>query len=130
MLNENAQKWVETLRSGVYEQGQHQLRYEDFYCCLGVACEVYRKEVGGVWEQAQIALFSDADADGGTWWFGSDPENKQADVLPTMVAEWLGLKDEKGSYGEESLTFLNDEGASFDEIADVIEKEPEGLFAT
>lgn len=43
--------WVEALRSGEYEQGRTWLRENDRYCCLGVACELYRKHTGiGRWE--------------------------------------------------------------------------------
>lgn len=44
MLNENAKKWVQALRSGEYKQGKDALRDNDKFCCLGVACEVYKKE--------------------------------------------------------------------------------------
>jgi hypothetical protein len=35
------QRWIDTLRSGKYQQGRHQLRRDDAYCCLGVLCDMY-----------------------------------------------------------------------------------------
>lgn len=44
MLNENARKWVEALRSGEFTQCSGKLCGYDgsrwCYCCLGVACEI------------------------------------------------------------------------------------------
>ena len=38
---ENVQSWIKSLRSGSYKQGQYGLRREsDYFCCLGVACDV------------------------------------------------------------------------------------------
>ena len=49
MLNPNAQKWVDALRSGEYKQTRGALRGDDEgnepkFCCLGVACDLYAKE--------------------------------------------------------------------------------------
>ena len=48
MLNPNAQKWVDALRSGEYTQGQSCLRKTvegvSTFCCLGVACDIYAQE--------------------------------------------------------------------------------------
>jgi hypothetical protein len=51
-------------------------------------------------------------------------------VLPPLVQVWLALTSESGDFGSyyESLTELNDNGKTFDEIASVIESEPDGLF--
>lgn len=40
MKAELKQAWVAALRSGKYEQGRHQLRTGNRYCCLGVLCDV------------------------------------------------------------------------------------------
>lgn len=32
--------WLEALRSGRYQQGQGQLRWENSFCCLGVLCDI------------------------------------------------------------------------------------------
>ena len=111
-LNENAQKWVDALRSGEYGQTVHQLRQGDKYCCLGVACEI-----SGLAEW-------DRDEHGDRAYLGHGLN------LPPDVVEWLGLNDHGGGFGNglRSLVFENDDGASFSEIADIIESEPEGLF--
>ncbi len=42
-------RWVVALRSGHYKQGKNVLRsVDDNYCCLGVLCEVYNKQIGGL----------------------------------------------------------------------------------
>ena len=57
--------------------------------------------------------------------------------LPRQVAEWLGLWSYDGTFldpenillpEERSLADLNDNGASFADIADVIEEREESLF--
>ena len=40
---EHLRKWVEALRSGDYKQAEGALSRGDSYCCLGVACDIYRK---------------------------------------------------------------------------------------
>lgn len=108
MLNENAKKWVAALRSGEYKQCKNRLAHAGRFCCLGVACDISptpRK----IWGQQ------------GT--------------LPTSVMCWLNIRHAQGAWPDEhgvnnhSLAGLNDwDGKTFEEIADVIESEPEGLF--
>ena len=43
------------------------------------------------------------------------------------VRDWAGIDTGYGRAGNQSLTTLNDEGKSFEEIADVIEKHWETL---
>lgn len=111
-------KWTDALRSGDYEQGTHYLRNEDRYCCLGVLCDLYKKETGqGEWAGGIFYV------EGAT----------QCSVMfpPEPVREWAGLdmKDEK------MLAAHNDPGYvlnaerqlkrlqshSFEEIAELIE---------
>ena len=50
-------------------------------------------------------------------------------VLPKNVMRWFGFLDTDGWINRNSsLTRLNDNGKTFEEIADVIESEPNGLF--
>lgn len=45
MKTEVKKKWLKALRSGKYEQGRGQLRFNNEFCCLGVlACVVDRDE--------------------------------------------------------------------------------------
>jgi hypothetical protein len=135
-MNDNAKTWVEALRSGDYTQGTNYLTYYDRdganeverNCCLGVACQLYIKDGN------KLAAKKGSD---GIVSYGRDHERS---VLPFDVAKWLGLSDRYSSFatdnavddafGDESsqLTELNDNGKSFEEIADVIESEPRGLF--
>lgn len=138
-MNKNAEKWVAALKSGDYDQTQSVLKRTASdpdnanvgHCCLGVACEVYHKETGeGEWKVEILATIpyfvTDDSAD--------TPQTKNDIVLPVAVREWLGLASTGGDYLDgygdaSSLTDLNDSGATFAEIADLIESEPDGLFA-
>lgn len=123
-MNNNAKKWVEALRSGEYQQTTKNLHDKNGFCCLGVACDLYGKEKGIEWEAPKVQ------GDTGLQFIGSEA------ILPSLVKEWLGLRD-NGSYyytpgtKEENLGLAsaNDSGNTFLEIADIIESEPEGLFA-
>lgn len=117
-MNDNAKKWVAALRSGEYSQTKRRLHDENGFCCLGVLCDVYQKEVG------DLDIFEDN---------GMFVYNKQELTLPSKVLCWVGLNKENGRFinSEEKvdcLTQKNDNGATFTEIADLIESEPEGLF--
>lgn len=126
-------EWLKRLRSGDYTQGTGVLRDDnDNYCCLGVLCQIAVEE-GVIPEPAlhkdkqwarymyDQTTYLDGHVAGATT------------VLPMSVREWAGLAQDDGSYkdGENirSLAWLNDtQNASFEEIADVIESEPDGLF--
>ncbi len=116
MLNKNAKKWVEALRSGKYKQTRSVLRDRVGFCCLGVACDLYAQEhPRAKWEDG---YFMD-----------------KADTLPKTVQKWLGLRVEDGSTDAESLVDFNDGNKdldvrphTFNEIADIIESKPAGLF--
>lgn len=110
-MNDNARKWVEALRSGEFEQMTGQLRGGAGMCCLGVACEVYRREVGR-----------------GTWLNGRVFQGSSLS-LPPDVARWLGIRHTEGRIdGGVCLTGMNDAGSTFAELATFIESEPPGLF--
>lgn len=120
MLNENAKKWVDALRSGKYPQGRHSLNQGDrAYCCLGVACEVAIA--------SGIPVIKTHSGFGQTIKY-----NNSSCVLPLTILRWLGLTSASGHFGDGrtgSLVGLNDDGRhTFNDIADIIESEPEGLF--
>lgn len=50
-------------------------------------------------------------------------------LLPEKVRRWVGLNDASGEFENGSLVELNDNGKTFQEIADIIESEPAGLFS-
>lgn len=119
-LNPNAAAWVAALRSGEYKQGKSLLHNSKTHamCCLGVACELYI--------QAGNALTK---SDGGGALRGAVAYDHDAHVPPPRVLEWVGINSRVGGFGLNSLAEMNDSGKSFAEIADVIESQPEGLFA-
>lgn len=112
-MNKNAKKWVQVLRSGRYKQSKYQLKTNEGYCCLGVACDLYAKEKHIVWD--------------GTDFLGN------AQTLPHLVMAWMGLSSPTGIFitrpGVQcSLSWCNDRDMSFEEIADVIESNSKRLF--
>jgi len=106
MKEEVKDKWVKALRSGEYKQGKNRLEdKQGNYCCLGVLCVLAQKE--GV----KIDLLSNPEQIIGVN-IGDQPE----------VRRWASIKQMSGSYGPSSLVRDNDSGATFPEIADIIEE--------
>ena len=123
--------WLDALRSGEYPQGTALLRKpwasgngKDKYCCLGVLCDLYIKS-----EE------NSADPQGPIGWEVHNPlavilaykvGGREA-YLPLFVMDWAGLEDNEGGFvGSNgrwgSLAEMNDSGATFEEIAEVIEE--------
>ena len=106
---EHRKQWVQALRSDDYVQATGKLRDRDAFCCLGVACEISGL---GEWDEDNVYLGVGAS-------------------LPPAVRDWLGLREAEGEHGPHSifsLTAFNDRGDTFEQIADLIEKEPQGLL--
>ena len=123
-------EWIKDLRSGAYSQIGGRLHAAGGgYCCLGVACETY-KRCGGRLREELVTDGEEMAYDG------------SAGLLPAVVAGWLGLcknqyaarqSDEYAGECRESVMFqnvpldslvdLNDAGMSFAEIADLIEQD-------
>jgi hypothetical protein len=123
--------WIKALRSGEYVQGKnalHQVTDGDHeFCCLGVLCDLAIK--------AGVAINKSTEHDSNdncTYWYDSS-----MDLLPKSVMEWSGMDtkngefqiedDEEGKYGlpryfESTLADENDNGKSFDELAELIEE--------
>lgn len=123
---DNMRLWVAALRSGLYEQGReylHESTDDDHtYCALGVACEVadLRVEEDVKWTRDTII-----------YKYGAEMHDMMA---PIELAEWLGIPyqyylpdrcgdvqvtDDQGHV--RYVSYLNDAGKSFDQIADLIE---------
>lgn len=114
------EKWLGALRSGHFNQcnGQlHRVREDEdpSFCCLGVLCDLYRQETGkGLWvgEVFYVVIPGWNDID--------------ECFLPLAVQKWAGLDEPDPSFveddGDITLSFLNDNGRSFNDIADVIEQ--------
>jgi hypothetical protein len=126
-----AQLWVEALRSGDYAQARGHLRSENGYCCLGVACDTYRRVTGkGRWDRIDGGL-------AGSAYYTFDPESgdpREAGTLPDVVRDWLGLDQGNGTFVDRegnlgTLTSENDEAKlSLAQIADIVESHPQRLF--
>ena len=103
---------VEALRSGEYKQARDALRVGNRYCCLGVACDVYRKETGsGEWIRSKYGprFMSFLDEVAG---------------MPSAVAGWYGLTGNPVLVSlNTSAVNANDTGRTFTEIADAFEKD-------
>lgn len=120
-MNENAKTWAKALRSKEYPQTRGVLqRTVEIrgapigFCCLGVACDLYIKAGNKLLTEEEDGRICFESGTG---------------QLPTRVMEWLGLTSHTGMDANDlSLAYKNDNGATFDEIADIIESEPEGLF--
>lgn len=128
MLTEPQKLWVQALRSGKYMQCHGVLGDVTGYCCFGVACEVAIEN--------GIPVERGKNDDGLTF-------NGHKVHAPDHVVTWLGLVAVNGTFergslgglhgpfgkdGRCCLTNENDRGATFEQIAAIIESEPEGLF--
>lgn len=113
------EKLIEALRSGDYKQGRLSLRdTDDKFCCLGVACDVFRKETGvGEWEK---------DFRGGDTYRFNASGSISGVGLPRRVQEYFGFKNLEGwiEHKSISLMYMNDwERLTFEEIANILEEE-------
>ena len=114
-----ADKWVKALRSGKYKQAVGDLQNEVGYCCLGVLCDLGKKEGVDVPMTSSSALGDERIS-------GDELDDQPA------VMEWSGIESSCGKVivGNitDMLTSLNDSDKyTFDQLADVIEKEWEQL---
>lgn len=122
------QQWVAALRSGQYKQGRGRLRdKENNFCCLGVLCNLFDSQQ---WHEPVD----------NTDWFTYGGEEFSCSP-PSEVGYWSGLGQFSNpgipaSYVQKhvksielpdpfhpnvSLAELNDKGATFEEIATLIE---------
>jgi hypothetical protein len=96
--------WVKALTSGNYKQGKLCLRDNQYYCCLGVLCDLYLDE------------HQDAE------WYIEDGYYKilgEDFILPHQIAEWANISENPSKDGV-TLTVLNDDGTSFRAISKII----------
>ena len=121
---EQLQLLVNALVSGEFPQARDALRTTKGYCCLGVACEIYRRETGkGRWGHGFDKAFDFIDAEGVSMSF-----------LPQSVAKWLDTRNLNVDYrvnniefsfedrdgGQVKASLLNDHGCTFPQIAQII----------
>ena len=110
-------RWVEALRSGKYKQGTGTMNREGVsFCVLGVLCDVYSQDTGTEWGGVAMVPFKDMHGATAT--------------LPSEVQEWAGLsspdvrvKVKHPSDGVHKMpaSTANDNGVTFDVLADAIE---------
>lgn len=128
----NVSMWVAALRDPNRKQAQGRLRKGDGMCCLGVLCDIEDPEEwvdeGGVWRwstceaapPAGLAMMRCGMTD------RAGALNYPFNEVTLAVMKRIGEKlDRLGS----CLAQLNDKGATFAEIADIIESRPPGLFS-
>lgn len=106
---EIAHRWANALRSGDYVKGTGALRTPaNEFCCLGVLCNLHAQA------HPDIAARQ------------TDPEYYmgRSAVLPDPVRDWAGMKTDNGkiSCSTGSLAYLNDNGKTFEQLANIIER--------
>jgi len=117
MKKNKAMKLVKALRSGVYKQGRGVLvDGKDRFCCLGVACNISNLPLQ--WKNTMSGDFS----------IGGEVTE-----LPSSIQEEYGFYSDIGRLRDHnsfmeinnkrynSLAGANDDGCTFDQIADFIE---------
>lgn len=126
MNEERKAEWIAALESGEFKQGKSRLRNDDdTYCCLGVACEVYRRAHPDTSRWARFEREYTNSHKEEAWFFQVDVEHRvtkelqqqKEGVPPRPVADWFGLKslnpdlniDGNGT----SLAGQNDSGKDF-----------------
>jgi hypothetical protein len=108
-------QWLAALRSGKYKQGHGALQVNDMYCCLGVLCAI-----SPFADEAQMR------PDGSVYYIETSESGYRQDqegILPRHIKDWAGLESRNPSASHSTLASLNDQGATFEEIADIIERE-------
>jgi len=118
MNKENVAKWVAALRSGEYKQGQRALRYEDLtgetrHCCLGVLCELAGIEITNSQDKLPRAYPA-------AQWLGIETTTDNLENGVTVVGSLDGEPPTM-----HYLSGINDQGVSFERIADLIENADE-----
>ena len=142
MKTEIKEKWLTALRSGNYKQTKGTLRKNNSFCCLGVLCDIVKDDiveddvvfnnVPVEWKDLNLITANNIYEILG-----------ESDVLPPRVVIYCGLDDDNPSFElneiiinylknihnndvdinrKGNLAELNDAGADFNFIADVIEK--------
>ena len=117
-INPAAERWLQALESGEYEQGKSKLRDGNKFCCLGIACILS--------ELAEEIL------EGPDLYSYNTPSTRAISWLPPEVQHELGLYSSKGLPVSDrlngQLTTLNDTGTSFVQIAELLRFRPDRYF--
>jgi hypothetical protein len=143
------ESWAKILLNGDYKQAREVLHDgEDRFCCLGVACDLYRRvEMEGEWRDQDYVIPGDTedlyfpDADGsvkddvadGTLnytvrnWLGFDTDNPGVQIsdiveaIPDFLDKHLNDHSEYSMYsiGVEATALNDDFGLNFEEIGKI-----------
>lgn len=102
MNTDLAIQWSAALRSGEYKQGKDRLHDPDnnTYCCLGVLCHIEGKPTEGTIYPELV--------------------NPAIHTCTGFMPQWR-FHDEKTGSRYVELAAMNDDGWTFDEIADIID---------
>lgn len=125
-LGPNQERWLKALESGEWEQCNGVLHrtkpeggYKKGFCCLGVACELFKTPAIKSYVEPQSSR---------------EIYDGQANWAPGYVIAALGLFSTEGNpssdieyRGWDSLAALNDADRSFQQIADVVRADP-GMY--
>jgi hypothetical protein len=149
MNPEVKKRWLEALRSGEYAQTTgklHRFAADVFepseippgYCCLGVLCDLAAKDglietrTSKTWSDVEEFGIFEADEDYSTatlpvvvqMWAGLDSGNPNVLVTKTAAPDVLERMNNKYPGTDTfSLAEINDTGASFQEVANIIEEQ-------
>lgn len=105
------QQWVDALRSDDYQQIKSHLHRDEGYCCLGVLCEIAGEEWHQNMENTEEFLT--------VYYVEGEESVRMADYPPEHVLE----KAEITMDFCKKLAHYNDEGYTFNYIANMIEEE-------
>jgi hypothetical protein len=97
-MNEDVKtKWLVALESDEFRQGKSRLRQvDDTYCCLGVLCELYRRETGkGEWEVKEDYYRGTPEL---FYHFSVGEQFATSTFLPNEVRQWAGLRTAQGDF--------------------------------
>jgi hypothetical protein len=111
--------WLKELRNPERKQARGALRKPDGECCLGVLCDIAVKN--------NVIPEPKFDGGMGVYYFDNDGYGPEGGVLPVVVQRWAGVDSSLPGVHRDGILFglagLNDGGATFAEIADLIEEQ-------
>lgn len=105
-------QWVPALRSGHYKQGKRYLCEGNKYCCLGVACDLL-----GELKQDSYYLNRRVTKDAEEYTY------LEYRVAQKLNMSLIGALNWSGQEHVVALATMNDNGMSFEEIADFLEEQ-------
>lgn len=107
-------KWTAELRSGNRKQAKGYLRTAEGFCCLGVACDLIDPDG---WDDCHLSR---------PGWTHRETGDREVTLIPLLLAESLGfhvgLKSEDMDKFQSWFAEKNDDGYTFPEIADELER--------